>query len=135
MKKYNTPKPASIEEISAWESSFGVSMPEDLKALLLSSNGPVLYSEETDKELQFLSTHQAIEYYDEYQFSNSCKNAIPVSMDGCGNFVVYKINQSNIENTYAMSSSNLGWEDAVFLNSNISKVISMVQRVEDVLNS
>ena len=135
MKNYNGPKPASIEEISAWELSFGVSMPEDLKALLLSSNGPVLYSEETDKELQFLSAHQAIEYYDEYQFNNSCKNAIPVCMDGCGNFVVYKIDQGNIENAYAMSSSNLGWEDAVFLNSNISQVISMVQRVEDVLNS
>ena len=135
MKNYNTPKPASIEEISAWESSFGVSMPKDLQALLLSSNGPTLYSEETDKELQFLSIHQAIEYYDEYQFNNSCKNAIPVSMDGCGNFVVYKIDQGNIENAYAMSSSNLGWEDAVFLNSNISQVISMVQRVEDLLNS
>ena len=135
MKKYNTPKSASIEEISAWESSFGVSMPEDLKALLMSSNGPVFYTEEADKELQFLSTYQAIDYYDEYQFNNSCINAITVCMDGCGNFVVYKIDQSKIENTYVMSSLNLGWEDAVFLNTNISKVISMAQRVGDVLNS
>jgi hypothetical protein len=135
MEYYDKPAPALIQDIGEWESFFDIEMPTDLRDLHLESNGPVLYTEETGKELQFLSTSDAIEYYDAYKFKEFCGNAIPVSMDGCGNFVVYKLEQGKIKNVYAISSTNMGWHDAVYLKENVTELIKMEQNVEEILFS
>ena len=131
MEYYNKPKPALEKDIEQWESFFKVGMPTDLRELLLESNGPVLYNEKTGKELQFLSTIDAIEYYDAYKFSEFCKEAIPISMDGCGNFVVYKLQHGEIENIYAIAATNMGWHDSKFLKTSVTDLIAMEQNVEE----
>ena len=135
MKYHDKPAPAKIQDIQEWESFFGVEMPTDLKELLLESNGPIFYTEETGKELQFLSASEAIEYYDAYKFKEYCANAVPISMDGCGNIVVYKLEQGRIKNILAISSNNMGWHDAVYLKENVTEVINMEQNVEEILFS
>lgn len=135
MEYHDKPSPAFIQDIRDWESFFGIEMPTDLREILLESNGPVLYTEETGKELQFLSASDAIEYYDAYKFKEFCKNAIPVSMDGCGNFVVYKVERGKIKNIYAISSTNMGWHDAVYIKENVTELIIMEQNVEEILFS
>lgn len=133
MKFCESPDPASIESILEWEQFFRTKMPADLKALLEKSDGPILWEHSIQKELQILSAKDAVEFYAAYEFDKHCKDAIPVSMDGCGNFVVYKRNDSCTEKLYAMSADNLEWSDAVYLKDNLTEVIHMKQRIEEVL--
>jgi len=135
MKYHTKPEPADLTIINEWETAFQVEIPEDLKNLLLDSNGPVLYTEETGKELQILSVQDAIEYHESYKFDEFCKNAIPISLDGCGNFVVYKLVDGIVEKIYAVSSTNMGWHDAVFLKNTMSEVIEMTECIEEALFS
>lgn len=135
MKYHNKPKPVELEMIALWEYFFKVSMPNDLKAILLESDGPVLYDKTTGKELQFLSAKDAIKYYESYNFSEYCADAIPVSLDGCGNFVVYKIKNGTIVGVFAMSAGNMGWQDSKRLKNTIKEVVQMEQCIEEVLFS
>lgn len=134
MEKHHTPAAATESDIQKWESFFNLAIPADLKALLLDANGPSLFDASIDKELQILSTQEAIEYVAAYEFNDYCDNATPVAMDGCGNFVVFKTISGETENLYAMAASNLGWEDAVCLAASLTTVIDMQQSIESVLN-
>ena len=135
MKYHNKPDPANTQQIKEWETFFSIAMPSDLKKVLTESNGPVLYVEKTGKELQFLSTLDAAEYYEAYNFKKFCENSIPISMDGCGDFVVYKRDKDIIKGIYAIQATNMGWQDAVFLKESIQEVIEMEKTVEEILFS
>ncbi len=135
MEIYEHKAPASIKEIESWEVFFHVSMPEDLKALLLKNNGPGLYAKDINKELQVLGAKEAIDYFDAYEFTKYCPDAIPICADGCCNFVVYKKVSGAVSGTYVMGMSEIDWDDAKFLKATFAEVIEMRKRVEDVLNS
>lgn len=133
MNFYDKPEPSNPSEFSKWEMKFQVPMPQDLRDLLMQSDGPVLYEEKTGKEIQFLSVHSSIEYYDAYQFPRFCKEAVPIAMDGCGNFIVYKIENGNVSELIGMSSTNLGWEDSVHLAKGIDELIQMDSLIEEII--
>lgn len=135
MRIIESNKAATDIEINQWEVFFKTRMPDDLKILLIQSNGLGLYSKNIDKELQVLSINEAIEFYQSFHFEKNCQNAIPISMDGCSNMIVYKVNNQKIENIYVMSSSCLEWDSAVILNESISKIIGMSQRIDDIFNN
>lgn len=131
MRAHKKPPPSTKENISAWVNFFNIRMPEDLEALLLETDGPVLYDDETGKEIQFLSTKDATEYFDAYDFETFCSDAIPIAMDGCGNFVAYKRNDLKISGIFGMPSRSMGWEDAVRLCDSIAELIEMEDLIED----
>lgn len=133
MQIIESPEPAGIKCISDWEEFFHVAMPHDLKKLLMQSNGPTMHEPIRKKELQFLSTSDAIEYYKAYKFREFCADAIPICLDGSANFVVYKRQNDEVGSVYAMAANNLGWEDSPMLKENITDVISMEKRVEKIL--
>lgn len=110
-------------------------MPTDLCAILSRSNGAGLYEKDTNKELQVFSTHQAVESFSTFELQKYCPEAIPVSLDGCGNIVVYKKSGSGVVGVYAMALTNLGWEDSKYLGSAFSQVIEMSETVDSVLSS
>lgn len=133
MKFFESPSPACVEGILKWERFFCVKMPADLRAVLEKSDGPTLWDSATHKELQILGVKDAIEYFEAYEFTKNCEDAIPVSMDGCGNFVVYKKLHSDVGPLYAMSAGDLGWSDAIYLSNNFTEVIQMQESIEAVM--
>jgi len=135
MKSVDSPEPAQIESINSWERFFDVEMSYDLKLLLMESNGPVLYEPFRKKELQFLSTSEAIECYQEYRFGEFCTNAIPVCTDGDGNIVVYKRIGNKLDKLHVMHLSNLDWNDSCFLKDSLTDVINMKERVSELFAS
>lgn len=135
METYEKSGPASLRDIESWEQFFAIKMPSDLSALLLRSNGTGLYDKDTNKELQVFSTQEAVEAFSAFEFQTYCSDAIPVSLDGCSNIVVYKKSDTGIVGLYAMALSNLGWEDSKYLGSDFSQVVEMSETVDSVLNS
>ncbi|MGJ8638270.1 MAG: SMI1/KNR4 family protein [Opitutaceae bacterium] len=133
MNFHDKPAPSTPEQISTWEKEFDITMPDDLRELLLESDGPIFYEEKTGKEIQFLSVLNSIEYYEAYQFPEFCKEAIPVALDGCGNFVVYKKENGTVDTLRGMSSTNLGWHDSVHLAEGINQLIEMEPLIEEVI--
>lgn len=105
-----------IEEI---ESYFEILLPGELKAILQESNGITLYTEE--KEIQVLGTDGMIEGFLEYQFPQYLPDAVPLAMDGCGNFIILKKGGSST--VFGVSAGNLCWEDAVVLGEDFKEFL------------
>lgn len=135
METYERSDPAGQKDIESWEQRFAMKMPTDLSAILSRSNGVGLYEKDANKELQVFSTHEAVESFSTFELQKYCPEAIPVSLDGCGNIVVYKKSDSDVVGVYAMALSNLGWEDSKYLGSAFSQVVEMSETVDSVLNS
>lgn len=131
MRPHEKPPPSTLEAISAWERFFKVDMPRDLQTLLLESNGPIFFDDSSGQELQFLSASAAVEYYDAYNFPTYCPSSIPIAMDGCGNFIVYKDEKNGPCTIFGMASGNLGWEDSVKLCNTVSELFEMEDLVDD----
>lgn len=130
MKYIDKPSVAKQVDIKAWESFFNVKMPNDLQELLFSSNGPILYDEQIKKELQFLSTDDAISFYGAYGFNEACKNALPILLDGSSNFAVYNLEKGEINGIYGIPSGSL-WDDAVKIGDTINDLVIDKQLIED----
>jgi hypothetical protein len=127
MKYHERPAPATDADLRLWETEFGTALPPDLRRLLRESDGPVLYDAATQKELQFLSARDAVEYYEAYQFAEYCPEAIPIALDGSGNFAVYR---RGAEGVFGMSSGNLGWHDTVGLADDVDGLIALPGMIE-----
>ena len=110
-------------------------MPDDLRRLLLRSNGPTLFDEATDKELQFLSIEEAVESFEDYEFAEYCPGAIPLLLDGAGNFAVYRRIEGDVAGVFAMESGNLSWQDSVRLCDDVDTLINMQERIENSLSN
>ena len=134
MTFWNKPPPATAAQIDAWSQFFGVPMPADLRELLLTSNGPVLWDAALQKELQVLGAHEAEENYRAYCFNDTLPEAIPISMDGCGNFAFYIRRKDQILGVFCAGASVLGDPDeTVFLCRSFLNLIDLERRIEDCL--
>ena len=126
--------PVSAGEVSNWESYFSIQMPLDHRKLLSESNGSVMYDSSIDKELQVLSTSEAVEYFIDYDLIKYCSDSVPICLDGCSNIVVYKITDGLPCGIYAMSCSNIGWEDSVFVCNSIFELVALRSSIDDLAN-
>lgn len=83
-------------------------IPEDYKTLISESNGGIfLYGE---REYQFLSIEEVIEYYELYHFYEFMPFAYPFAMDGCGNFYIFNMRYEDVS-VYAVCAGDMGWEE------------------------
>ncbi len=126
------PTLADHSSIEKWELFFQVQLPSDLLKLLADSDGPTLYDSERDAEFQFLSLETAIEYYDAYQFNTYMNEAIPLCMDGNGNFAIYMKSTHKLMTIYLVSSSDLEWQSSVAIGNKLDDLFRI--RIEDILN-
>ena len=76
-----------------------------------------------------LSLRDAIEYYDEYHFKTHMKEAIPICMDGNGNFAVYRKSSKLPSPIYIVSSGDLEWESAIAIGNKLEELFEI--RIED----
>lgn len=124
-------KPAPVDQTSLekWESFFKVHIPCDLLQLFKEFDGPILYDSKRNAEFQFLSAIDAIDFYDCFEFEIYMVNAIPICMDGNGNFAVYKRESEPPYGIHVVSASDLGWHSAVEIGNNLNELLSI--RIED----
>jgi len=133
MRFHEKPPPATYENLAAWEAYFRSSMPEQLRNLLSESDGPVLYRDDTQKELQIFGASQAVEYYQGYKFGEYLPDCIPICLDGSGIFAVYRLREMKISDIWAVESGVLAWEEGVRLCSDIDELIARDQPIENAI--
>lgn len=102
------PAGASADEIRKVEEKFNVTLPVELRLLLETSDGPILWF--SYKELQFFSCADILD--DCHQVQRSMPHAMPLCMDGCGNVCVARISAGTIDAYFVADCGNMGWEDA-----------------------
>lgn len=105
-------------------------LPEDYKTLISESNGGIfLYGE---REYQFLSIEEVMEYYDLYHFYEFMPYAFPFAMDGCGNFYIFNQRYED-SSVYAVCAGDMGWEDDTyyFVAHNFKECLSQKKLWDD----
>ena len=133
MRFHEKPPPASADDIQVWESFFSNPMPERLRDLLCESDGPVLYRDDTQKELQIFGAREATELYEEYCFDQYLPDCIPLCLDGSGVFAVLRLQDKLISDVWAVESGVLDWDDSVRLCSDVQELISREQPIENAI--
>lgn len=82
-------------------------LPSTYLSLMRESNGgDFIYGE---REYQFFSIDEVMEYYEAYMFSEFMPFAYPFAMDGCGNFFLFNLRAMD-DCVYTASAGNMGWE-------------------------
>ena len=132
MTTYEQAKGALPEGMAQWENYFSQKMPLDYIKLLKSSDGAGFYSAYTGGELQFLSVKEAIQYHEIYSFIDDCPGAIPICMDGNGNFAVYRIQKGIISGIFLMPAAEIDWDSSVKVGQYILELLPI--KIEDELN-
>ncbi len=132
LKFIEKPTSADISAIEKWKSFFQVQLPDDLLELVTETDGPILYDSNRDAEFQFLSLKSAVEYYEDYLFSTYMKEAIPLCMDGNGNFAIYMKTSEQPLTIYLVSSSDLEWDSSVAIGNKLEDLFKI--RIEDKIN-
>ena len=113
-----------MADLAGVEAQFSVTLPPDLKAFWLESDGPVLWFEY--KELQFMPARDVCS--DAYALGKYMPGALPLCLDGNGKICVARVDRRAVIGYFVASCGNLGWEDAVeiaksfgeFLNDPVS---------------
>ncbi|MDH6365686.1 hypothetical protein M2139_002694 [Enterococcus sp. PF1-24] len=83
-------------------------------AFLMESNGGIFTNGK--RAFQLFSSDEVLAVYKEYHFADFMPYALPISLDGSGNFSLFDYRKPNNETIYCASAGNLGWEqDEVFL--------------------
>jgi len=99
-----------VENLYRWLKNNGFpihSLPQEYLDLMYESNGGDYVNGE--REYQFLSFEEIIEYYEAYMFFEFMPYAYPFAMDGCGNFYIFNLRM--VDNcVYVVSAGNMGWE-------------------------
>lgn len=99
-----------IEELYEWleQSEFpSIFLPNDYLDIMEESNGGGYLNGE--REYQFFTIKEVMEFYKEFHFSRYMPYAFPFAMDGNGNFYLFNLRKRD-EAVYWTSASNLGWE-------------------------
>ena len=128
--------PEDWKALSEWleKNKFqNVNLPENYVLLMEESNGGIYVSGK--REYQFLSLKEIPEYYEAYMFSKFMPFAFPFAMDGCGNFYLFNLRQTD-KNVYGVSAGNLGWgQDEYFqIANNFEELISQKHSIEPQFN-
>lgn len=108
-----------FKNLSSWlqtKGSHSKNICEDYIAFIKESNGGIFtYG---NREYQFLSLNEIVEYYEIYKFSLYMPLALPFAMDGRGNFYLFDMRKES-NNIYGVHSVNIGWrEDECFIIAN-----------------
>lgn len=109
--------PTAVKELAA---KFSVTLPDDLVAFWLYSDGAVLWF--GHKELQFFPIDEILRN-DVYSVNKFMPTAIPICTDGCGNVCVARIDAGQVTGYFVAGCGNLGWDDAVELATTFGQFI------------
>lgn len=134
MRFNNKPQPAKPEDLKKWEEYFGVVMPTQLRKLLVKTDGPILYRDDTQKELQFLGAADSIDSYEAYGFDRYLPDCIPVSLDGGGIFAVYRVRENSVSGIWAVSAGALDWNEATYLCNDLHALIELEYSIDSHIN-
>ncbi len=132
MKFIKKSNPVNSIDILKWQDFFRAIIPVDFKDFLSETDGGILYDSIRDAEFQFLPLLKAIEYYECYEFDKYMNGAIPLCMDGNGNFAVYKKSSDLPYMIHLVSSSDLEWNASVQIGSDLEDLFKV--RIEDRIN-
>ncbi|MEZ4370050.1 MAG: hypothetical protein R3B07_04465 [Polyangiaceae bacterium] len=119
-------------DFSAWKLPAPPSLPAAWLSLLRFSNGGSVLHE--DMEFAFFGTAKVREYALAYHFPHYMPEAVPLGLDGSGNFAVLDVRELPVDGEYPIllsSAGNLGFEDAVLLGQSFLEFCSWTRRLEE----
>lgn len=118
--------------VSELNSGVEVAFPEQYLSFLQFCNSGVT-TMTGERELQFFTTENLVQYNLDYQLNTYMKGAISIAMDGCGHHIVFDCRKCIDGKLYGVDSGSLGWSEAKLLANNFLELCMGTESIDEVI--